>query len=60
MIPILSEPEDLSNNDILEACIFCNQDSNTWTIDEKINRPVCEDCAKKFDESDMPTAKYNY
>jgi len=60
MIPILSEPEDLSNNDILEACIFCNEETIFWSADKAINRPICPLCAATNNLSDIPTAKHNY
>lgn len=52
MIPINTEPHEFYlNTKVYEKCVFCNSPTNTWH--HKTNKPVCADCAKTHNESEL-------
>lgn len=49
-IKIVREPEDFGEP--IEDCCFCGKVTPHWAA--KKNVPVCEPCAKRFKEADVP------
>lgn len=52
MIPIKKEPKILYKEfKCYEKCLFCNKETNTWYL--KLNKPICVDCSKSKNISDL-------
>ena len=52
MIPIEKEPKELYKEfKVHEVCVFCRKPTAFWNL--KTNNPVCEDCSKVHNESEL-------
>jgi hypothetical protein len=52
MIPIKKEPKEMFlNTRVYEVCVFCREETMYWHV--KTNTPVCQDCAKEHNVSEL-------
>ena len=56
MITIKKEPKELfESTHVYECCYFCKSKTDTWHI--PTNQPVCKNCSKTHDVSELPKKK---
>lgn len=55
MIKVKHEPKDVVKafGSLIESCFFCKEETRYWH--DESNTPVCRDCAKQHEVSELPT-----